>query len=550
MPTAQDLLNELCESCRPEFDAQFGVDPRPPEEVIAGDRYVTGCCFVRDSIRFLNGGRLIFTPGEARDDKGEYCRTYHVVCRKLTIVGGSDPGNFNPCGPDDPGSDYKSNNVITWLGRLQSAANGPGHAGAAGTGASFDINDWSSSSSNGNNGSDGGTGITGARGNAGGPGRDAPGSITVVALEVEVVGLGSHLTIDWDGQAGGKGGKGQQGGQGGNGMAGREGGTESSWGSESCTRSAGDGGRGGDGGAGGPGGHGGRGGNAGPIYIVSLPALIGGGGALVGGSISYVNDGGSGGAPGKGGPGGPRGTPGKKGPKNSPCDAGDAGEQGSPGADSVVEGNVGGQGNAAAVEYKAIVPHNCSDPIPLPMVPASATPAALCRGFASPADEDVAVLGSNLSQAESVTTTLAGVGATIKPSSTDSQLDLKISMSGSSAVGTGDLVLARSFGAPATLANAITVQRFEVLSIAPNSGARNSTVNVTIAGQCFDTGAAIQSVNIGGAGVTVLNVVVVDSSTVQCALEISNLASLSARSVTVTTGALSHTLLNAFTVTA
>ncbi|MBS1112116.1 MAG: hypothetical protein H6Q95_408, partial [Nitrospirae bacterium] len=51
-------------------------------------------------------------------------------------------------------------------------------------------------------------------------------------------------------------------------------------------------------------------------------------------------------------------------------------------------------------------------------------------------------------------------------------------------------------------------------------------------------------------GITVYNVVVVDATTIQCAIDIGGLlATVGARNVTVKLGANSHTLLNSFTVT-
>ena len=555
MPTAQELLNQLCETCRDDVAAQFGPDPRPGPEIIAGDRIVTTCCFVRDEIHFINGGRLIFAPQEGRDGrKGDYCRRYFVVCRKLRIVGGNKPVGFNPCGADDPGSDYKNNNVITWQGRLNAATDGAPHAGPGATGdPDNDVNDWSSWGSN--NGRDGGTGATGAQGQVGGAGADAPGQLTLVALEVEIVGPGSHLTLDWDGQAGGKGGRGQEGGQGGDGMGGREGGVESSWGSESCTRGAGDGGRGGNGGRGGDGGNGGKGGAAGAIFVLTTQANRIGSGAFVSGDISYVNDGGSGGDGGLVGAGGQRGAPGKKGPRNSPCDAGDAGEQGDPGPNGSNPGGVGAPGSGGALDLLTIEPHDCSNPIPLPVVVDSIVPSLLCRGFSTAADTDVTITGKNLAQVDGVTSSLAGVSTVIKPSSTDTQLDLRIDVAGNSALGAGSLDFVRAFGPALSMPGAVTVQRFEVLSVAPASGARGASVSVIISGTCFDPAAAVQSVNVSGAGISVLNVLTLDSTTIQAVFEIGAAAPLGARNVTVSVGPSvleqkTHSLINGFSVTA
>jgi hypothetical protein len=93
------------------------------------------------------------------------------------------------------------------------------------------------------------------------------------------------------------------------------------------------------------------------------------------------------------------------------------------------------------------------------------------------------------------------------------------------------------------------VQSFQVLSVVPNSGARNAQVAVTISGNCFDATAALQQVNVSSTGVNALNVLVVDEHTVTCVFDIGALAPQTQRNVTVTTGTRSHTLINGFTVT-
>jgi len=143
---------------------------------------------------------------------------------------------------------------------------------------------------------------------------------------------------------------------------------------------------------------------------------------------------------------------------------------------------------------------------------------------------------------------VAGVTATIKPSSTDAQLDVQFDIAGNSGLGNGDLTFKRAFGPDLVKANAVTVSRFEVLSVAPNSGAKNTSVNVTITGQCFDPAAAQQNVNVSGGGVSAVNVAVINDTTLQCVLDVGNLAPSGARDVTVTIGGKSHTLVNGFTV--
>jgi hypothetical protein len=93
------------------------------------------------------------------------------------------------------------------------------------------------------------------------------------------------------------------------------------------------------------------------------------------------------------------------------------------------------------------------------------------------------------------------------------------------------------------------VGSFDVLAVAPATGARGNQVAVTITGTCFDPTAAIKNVTVSGIGVNTLNVIVVNDTTIQCVFDIGAAAPANVRSVTVQTGTMSHTLLNAFTVT-
>lgn len=550
--------DQMCDTCREGIEKQFDPDTGTRDvEIIAGDLFVEGCCFVRDEIRFLNNGRLIFVPAMDPEMKeGKYCEEYVVICRKLVVVGGNKPGNFNPCGPDDPGQTYNANNVITWQHRLVSAPAGPNwNPFSAADGASHDKNDWSSNS-NGNNGAHGGDGDPGNPGKDGAQGRDAP-SFTLVAAEVEI-GVGDHLTIDFDGQNGGDGGRGQNGGDGGTGMGGRDGKSDTSWPGTGCDRQPGNGGNGGDGGDGGQGGNGGAGGDAGRIVIYGSEHDVTAG-AFVSGNISYINDGGSGGGGGLGGIGGRGGQNGTKGFPTSECNKAADGVPGTDGSPTGIAngpgsnqntGNTGSHGGSGgSPSFNKLEEGSCLELLPLPIVVSSIVPDKLCRDFASPGSQDVAIHGSNLSQVVDVAIGLTGVTTTIKPSSTDAQLDLKVDIAGNSALGTANVTLTPGFGNALTQNNAVTVQRFEVLSVAPASGARGNSVAVTITGQCFDTSAAIQQVTVSGAAVNVLNVAVIDSQTVTCVIEIGAAAPANARNVTVKTGTMQHTLVGGFTVT-
>lgn len=555
MADIEQILSQACEECREEVHTVFSADPRPVE-VIAGDLYVDSCCFIRDEIRFLNNGRLIFAPGKR--EEGQYCRNYYVICRKLTVIGGHKPITLDPCGPEDPGGTYKNNNVITWLDRLKTAPEGPFPNPVAATdGVSHDRNSWSNQGQ-GNNGANGGTGSNGNQGAQGANGRNGP-NLVLVALEVEFDGVGAHLIIDFDGQVGGKGGRGQDGGDGGNGMGGRIGESDTTWPGVGCDRQPGHGGAGGNGGNGGQGGQGGGGGDAGNITIISTPTNVTGG-PFVSGDITYVNDGGNNGEGGLGGFGGRGGFGGNPGFKTSECDAALSGPDGADGfpppgfgpGSPVNPGVAGPPGLAGKLDFLEVIEHDCTSPIPLPINASALSPLTYCRGFSSPANNlDGVITGSNLDQVTSISTSLTGVTISKKLlTSTDTQLELSIDILGNSATGMGSVTLTRDFGGSATIPNAIEVQRFEVTGINPASGQRGDQVAVTITGNCFDPGAVLQQVNVSGTGVTVLNVLVVDSQTIQCTFDIGPLAPAGARNVTVKTGVPSHTLLNAFTVNA
>lgn len=89
-----------------------------------------------------------------------------------------------------------------------------------------------------------------------------------------------------------------------------------------------------------------------------------------------------------------------------------------------------------------------------------------------------------------------------------------------------------------------------VTAVAPNSGARNAVVAVTITGTNFDPANPIHQVGVSGGGVTVSAVVATSATTITCTFTIGNLAPQNARAVTVTVGAqTSAPLAGGFTVT-
>jgi hypothetical protein len=552
-------ISLACDSCNNDVKSVF--DPTTgsrQSEIIAGDLLVSDRCFVRDEIRFINNGRLIFIPRD--NEKNNYYNKYFVICRRLVIVGGHKPGTLNPCGPDDPGLQYAANNVITWQDRLKAAADGGNYPAGAADGESHKPHVYEDKGQ-GNNGLDGGNGTDGAKGKNGKDGLHAP-SVVLIALEIEV-GVGDHLTIDFDGQTGGDGGKGQTGGKGGNGMRGKIGASDTSWPGTGCDRQPGDGGDGGNGGNGGPGGDGGKGGNAGSITVISLKDNISGSGDFVSGKITYVNDGATGGKGGKTGLGAKGGLPGKAGFPTSECSEA---SEGNPGLDGQPEplsgadpspGATGGHGASGGnPKFEEIKPGTCADLLPIDMKfdATGLQPSTYCRGFSTQASHTGTITGQNLAQVTTVTTDLTNVTLTKKLTSTDTQLDLKIDIDGNSGLGTGKLDFHRAFGTTQTLNNALAINKFQVLSISPAQGQKGTVVNVTITGQCFSSSVSVQQVTVSGGGVSVSSVLVVDASTIQCVFDIGSgvLVPANARDVTVTMGDLgqifTHTLVNGFTV--
>lgn len=383
-------IDSVCTTCSAATNTVFDPATGTRETVvIGGDLLVTEQCFVRDTITFLNTGRLIFAP-TGRDKEKTYFDSYNVVCRKLVIIGGGKPGDVAPCDEGDSGSLYTGKNVITWLDRLHRAANG-GPQPQAAMGATFNPNVWQDLGQ-GSNGQDGGNGADGKAGFPGGRGRDAPRTLSIVALEV-VIGAADQLIVDWHGQAGGNGGTGQRGGDGGKGMGGRDGVVDESWTGDSCGSQPGDGGDGGDGGKGGGGGKGGDGGAAGKIFVVSTAANVGVNGPFVTGGFHFIYDGPNHGEAGDGGKGGKGAAQaGQKGKNSGPCDQdAEGGNPGQPGiGDPTADGGPGAPGADGAPgsrSFETVAPPGsgtCADKLPLALKLDTITPNAGARNASVP----------------------------------------------------------------------------------------------------------------------------------------------------------------------
>ncbi len=439
-------INGVCTTCSAATNAVFDPATGSRESVvIGGDLLVTEPCFVRDTITFLNQGRLIFAPrGEGKEKR--YADSYNVICRKLVIIGGGKPGDQPPCSAGDGGSLHTGKNAITWLDRLHRAPNGSAQPQAA-MGASFNPNVWQDQGQgpdgqNGGHGADGGTGHPGARG------RDAPRTLNIVALEV-VMGPGDHLIVDWHGQAGGNGGEGQRGGDGGKGMGGRDGVVDESWTGDSCGSQPGDGGDGGDGGRGGTGGTGGDGGAGGAIWVISTPDNLGVNGPFVTGGFHYVYSGNNAGEPGSGGKGG-RGSQqaGKPGKPQGPCDQdAEAGNPGQPGPlEPTQDGGLGAPGASGAAGSRKFEPvepprsGTCADLLPLPLRIDAVAPAAGVRN----SSVAVVVTGAGFQPAAALhSVQVSGLGVTVSNVVTvsDTQIQCQVDIAASAPASARDLTV-------------------------------------------------------------------------------------------------------------
>jgi hypothetical protein len=533
-------LSAVCAYCSTDINSVFVTGPRTTV-TISGQQIVTDPCFVADEIIFTGQGQLIFQimPVNVRQEGPVDCA---VICRKLTVQGGGQPINLNPCNPGDPGTRYNNTNLITYAERLSPIpAAGPISPPNAAPGATP--------------GAVGTTGVQGNPGTSGGHG--LTGTLTVVALEVNVAS-GGNLVMDWAGEDGGDGGPGQNGGNGAKGATGNNG-SDASWPSSGCDTATGNGGTGGDGGPGGPGGTGGQGGNANPLIVISTPANLSG--VFSDSSkITFVTQS-VGGNGGKGGHGGGAGAGGDPGHPSSSCGAGSKGDPGN----SLIgvtanAGLPGPPGTSLPRKFDVIdTSGSCSSllPIPLQLPAASALPLqTFIRCFSGSASGDLSVIGQDLDQVASVSTSLTGVTASIKNSSTDTELDLSIAVAANSALGTGDLIFTYTFppGKTQTLSGAIVVEACTATSISPTSGAQGAApFTVTITGTGFDPTATNHNVSVSGLGVNVSNVAVVDDQHMTCTFEVDATASKTTRDVTVTAGSglgpCSYTLVQSFTVT-
>jgi hypothetical protein len=367
---------------------------------------------------------------------------------------------------------------------------------------------------------------------------------------VEVLNKG-NLVIDWAGQDGGAGGPGQTGGNAGSGTIGNNG-ADAGWPSSGCDTPTGSGGPGGNGGLGGVGGAGGNGGGAGQITVISTSQNVSASGPFRNAAtVTYVTKslGGEGGPGGFGGKGAPGGAPGVR---SSQCAAGSKGTDGSDfNFQRAGAGTPSNPGAPTVPQFVTVTAGACADTFPTPLVfgPGNNLPQTYYRCPAGAASGSLSLAGQHLDQVASVSTSLTGVTAVIDASSTETQLNLSLSVAGNSQTGLGDLIFAFTFPSAKTqtLTGAIDVEASQAAAIAPATGAQGSTVNVTITGH-FNPSAAFFDVSVSGADVTVGTVTFVNSTTLTCDFVIHATAGKTLRDVTVKAGQCQSTLAQAFKV--
>src|SRR5262249_3680951 len=129
---------------------------------------------------------------------------------------------------------------------------------------------------------------------------------------------------------------------------------------------------------------------------------------------------------------------------------------------------------------------------------------------------------------------VSGTGITVSnvAVSSPSSLTARFTLGPGSAVGTYSVTVTTANGTSGPVQFSVFgAPPPTITSIAPISGARGTTVNVTITGTGFATGA---SVSVSGTGVTVGNVNVVSSTTITARFVISSTAATGGHTVAVT----------------
>jgi IPT/TIG domain len=173
----------------------------------------------------------------------------------------------------------------------------------------------------------------------------------------------------------------------------------------------------------------------------------------------------------------------------------------------------------------------------------TAAPAAPVLGSIAPSSgsqgTSVAVTfsGSNFQAGATVAIGGSGVSATSVTVVSSTQINAVFAIAANAATGAHSVTVSTSAGtsnAQSFTVSAPVLAKPTLSSLTPNAATRGTTTNVTLTGTNFTSPA---SVAVQGTGVTVNNIVVVNSSTITATFHVSSKANRQSRSTTVTTAA-------------
>ncbi len=199
-------------------------------------------------------------------------------------------------------------------------------------------------------------------------------------------------------------------------------------------------------------------------------------------------------------------------------------------------------GNAAAGTYDVSVSSSAgsSGTAPFQVTVARAPAPAITNlnpsGGTAGSTAQVVASGTNFTSPASATVSGSGVTVSSVTVNSATRVTIGLAIASSAATGPRSLTVNTAAGAsgPATFTVNAASAAPAISTVSPNSATAGSTVNVTIAGSNFGSGAAVA---VGGTGVTASNVTVVNAGQISATLTIAANAATGARSLSLSTTA-------------
>jgi hypothetical protein len=168
---------------------------------------------------------------------------------------------------------------------------------------------------------------------------------------------------------------------------------------------------------------------------------------------------------------------------------------------------------------------------PQPPVLNSVSPSSGAQGTSVP----VTLTGSNFLAGASVAVSGTGVSVSSVSVAGASRITATFTVAAGASTGARNVTVGTTAGTSGVQPFTVTLSNKPTLTnIAPNAGSRGTTAGVTLTGTNFTAPATIVA---SGSGVTVSNVVVVNSTTITASFKINRSTTRSTRNVTVTTAA-------------